>query len=90
MIPRTVLVTGGAGFIGSHTSLELLKHGHDVIVVDDFSKSSPAALTRVQEIAGRSLTSYPVDLRDRGALSTIFAAHPIEAVVHFAAKKAVG
>jgi UDP-glucose 4-epimerase len=90
MAPRTILVTGGAGFIGSHTSLELLTHGHDVIVVDDYSNSSPAALARVREIAGRSLTSYEVDLRDRVALSAIFAAHPIEAVIHFAAKKAVG
>jgi UDP-glucose 4-epimerase len=90
MAPGTILVTGGAGFIGSHTSLELLTHGHDVIIVDDFSNSSSAVLARVREIAGRSLTSYPVDIRDRVALSAIFAAHPIEAVIHFAAKKAVG
>lgn len=90
MSPSTILVTGGAGFIGSHTSLELLTHGYDVVVVDEHSNSSPAALDRVREIAGRSLTSYQVDLRDRSALSAIFAAHPIEAVIHFAAKKAVG
>jgi UDP-glucose 4-epimerase len=90
MVSKTILVTGGAGFIGSHTSLELLTHGHDVIVVDDFSNSSSAVLGRVGELAGRSLTSYQVDVRDRVALSAIFAEHPIEAVIHFAAKKAVG
>jgi UDP-glucose 4-epimerase len=88
--PSTILVTGGAGFIGSHTCLELLDHGHDVVVVDNYSNSSPHAVERVQKLAGRPLTAYEVDVRDRDALGKVFAAHPIDAVIHFAAKKAVG
>jgi UDP-glucose 4-epimerase len=86
----TILVTGGAGFIGSHTCLELLDHGYDVVVVDNHSNSSPRALERVQKLAGRPLTAYEVDIRDRDALGEVFATHPVESVVHFAAKKAVG
>ncbi|HWG25081.1 UDP-glucose 4-epimerase GalE [Actinospica sp.] len=88
--PTTVLITGGAGFIGSHTCVELLGHGYEVVVVDDYSNSSPRALDEVQKLAGRPLTAYQADLRDRGALDAVFAAHPIDAVIHFAAKKAVG
>ena len=86
----TILVTGGAGFIGSHTSLELLQHGYEVVVVDDHSNSSPRAMERVQKLAGRPVTAYEVDVRDRDALGEVFAAHHIDAVIHFAAKKAVG
>jgi UDP-glucose 4-epimerase len=86
----TVLVTGGAGFIGSHTCVELLDHGHAVVVVDDHSTSSPAALDAVQALAGRRLTAYRADLRDTTALDAVFAAHRIDAVIHFAARKAVG
>jgi UDP-glucose 4-epimerase len=86
----TILVTGGAGFIGSHTCLELLDHGYEVVVVDNHSNSSPRAVERVQKLAGRPLTAYEVDIRDRAALGDVFAAHPVEAVIHFAAKKAVG
>ena len=85
-----VLVTGGAGFIGSHTCVELIQHGHEVIVVDDHSNSSPGALDQVQKLAGQPIFAYQVDLRDRQALSAVFDAHPIDAVIHFAAKKAVG
>ncbi|MFJ9542172.1 UDP-glucose 4-epimerase GalE [Streptomyces sp. NPDC101225] len=89
--PRTILVTGGAGFIGSHTCVELLSHGHDVIVVDNHQNSVPEALHRVETVAGRSLSaSYVLDVRDRDALSGVFAAHPVDAVVHFAGRKAVG
>lgn len=84
-----VLVTGGAGFIGSHTCVELTGRGHEVVIVDNYSNSSPAALDAVGELAGRSLVSYEVDLRDRHPLSRVFDEHPIEAVVHFAAMKAV-
>jgi UDP-glucose 4-epimerase len=87
---QTVLVTGGAGFIGSHTCVELLDHGHAVVVVDDHSTSSPAALDAVQALAGRHLAAYRADLRDTAALDAVFAAHRIDAVVHFAARKAVG
>jgi UDP-glucose 4-epimerase len=87
----TVLVTGGAGFIGSHTCVELLEHGYQVVVVDDHSNSSPEALLRVEKTAGRPLlASYQLDLRDRAALAEVFRARRIDAVVHFAAKKAVG
>jgi UDP-glucose 4-epimerase len=86
----TVLVTGGAGFIGSHTCVDLLEHGYEVVVVDNYTNSSPAALDRVQKIAGRPLIGYVADLRDRHALDGVFERHPIDAVIHFAAKKAVG
>ncbi|WP_340558869.1 UDP-glucose 4-epimerase GalE [Streptomyces sp. GSL17-111] len=90
-MPRTVLVTGGAGFIGSHTCVELLAHGYDVVVVDDHSHSSPVALERVAKIAGRPPTaSYVTDVRDRAGLDAVFAAHRVDAVIHFAARKAVG
>ncbi|GGK81295.1 UDP-glucose 4-epimerase GalE [Mangrovihabitans endophyticus] len=87
---RTVLVTGGAGFIGSHTCVDLLEHGYETIVVDNYTNSSPTALDRVQKIAGRPLVGYVADLRDRHAMDGVFERHPIDAVIHFAAKKAVG
>lgn len=87
--PTNVLVTGGAGFIGTHTCLSLLNEGHEVVVVDDYSNSSPRALDRVEKLAGHPLTRYECDVRDRNGLSKIFERHPIDAVVHFAAKKAV-
>ncbi len=90
MRSETVLVTGGAGFIGSHTCVELLNAGYDVVVVDDHSNSRPAALDRVGQITGRSPLVYETDLRDRAGLRSVFTAHPIDAVIHFAAKKAVG
>ncbi|MEU9700562.1 UDP-glucose 4-epimerase GalE [Streptomyces sp. NPDC047981] len=90
-MPQTVLVTGGAGFIGSHTCVELLDHGHEVVVLDDHSNSSPEALERVTKIAGRPIAAVHVgDVRDRRALDAVFTSHRIDAVIHFAAKKAVG
>ncbi|WP_405587418.1 UDP-glucose 4-epimerase GalE [Streptomyces sp. NBC_01092] len=87
----TVLVTGGAGFIGSHTCVELLDHGYDVVVVDDYSNSSPGALDRVAKIAARPPAAvHELDLLDRRALSRVFDEHRIDAVIHFAARKAVG
>jgi UDP-glucose 4-epimerase len=89
--PSTVLVTGGAGFIGSHTCVELLDHGYEVIVVDDYSNSTPQVLSRVERIAGRFAGAvYELDIRDRRALSAVFDRHSVDAVVHFAAHKAVG
>ncbi|MBW8806120.1 MAG: UDP-glucose 4-epimerase GalE [Catenulisporales bacterium] len=86
----TVLVTGGAGFIGSHTCVELLEHGYEVVVVDDHRNSSPEALRRVEKIAGRALAaSYRIDVRDRGALEEVFTGHRFDAVIHFAALKSV-
>ena len=87
---RTVLVTGGAGYIGSHTTLELLGAGHDVVVVDNLSNSSAESLSRVAQICGREPTFVELDVRDRKSLAQVFAAHRIDAVIHFAALKAVG
>ena len=85
-----LLVTGGAGYIGSHACLELLRAGHDVTVVDNLSNSSPRALDRVRELAGRDLTFHKVDLRDAAAMERVFAAGGIDSVMHFAGLKAVG
>lgn len=85
-----VLVTGGAGYIGSHTCLELLRAGYEVIVVDNLSNSKQEAIHRVQEITGKQLTFYRVDLLDQAALEDVFAAHAIDSVIHFAGLKAVG
>ena len=85
-----ILVTGGAGFIGSHTCVELLEHGYDVVVADNYANSSPEALVRVEKTAGRALTAaYEVDVRDAHALDAVFRAHRFDAVVHFAAMKSV-
>jgi UDP-glucose 4-epimerase len=87
----TILVTGGAGYIGSHTCVELLGAGYDVVVIDNFCNSKPEALRRVEDIAGRKLLAfYSADVRDKGALRDLFKAHAIDAVIHFAALKAVG
>ena len=86
----TILVTGGCGYIGSHTTLELLNKGYDVVVVDNFSNSSYESLRRVQEITGKTVTFYEADIRDSEKMSNIFTAHKIDAVIHFAAFKAVG
>ncbi|MBI5014315.1 MAG: UDP-glucose 4-epimerase GalE [Deltaproteobacteria bacterium] len=85
-----ILVTGGAGYIGSHTCVELLRAGHDVVVVDNLSNSREEALRRTEELGGRPLRFHRIDLRDRGGLSEVFRASPVEAVIHFAGLKAVG
>ncbi len=85
-----ILVTGGAGYIGSHTCVELLEAGYEVVVVDNLANSSEMALERVQQITGRSLTFYEQDVQDQAALHRVFEAHAIEAVIHFAGLKAVG
>lgn len=87
---QKILVTGGAGFIGSHTIVELLQAGCDVVVVDNLSNSSCVALERVAEITGRAALFEKVDIRDRAALTRVFAEHRPDAVVHFAGLKAVG
>lgn len=84
-----ILITGGAGYIGSHTALELLRAGHDVVVVDNLVNSHEEALRRVQKLAGRGLRFYRVDLLDRDALAAVFEAQPLDAVIHFAALKSV-
>lgn len=85
-----ILVTGGAGYIGSHTCLELLKTGHEVIVVDNLSNSKEESLKRVQELAGRELEFHKVDLLDKEGLMRVFDGAEVDAVIHFAGLKAVG
>lgn len=86
----TILVTGGAGYIGSHTCLELLNSDLDVVVVDNFTNSKTEALDRVQKITNKKLAIYPVDIRDKHGLRQIFKERHIDAVIHFAGLKAVG
>ena len=85
-----VLVTGGSGYIGSHTCLELLNLGYDVVVVDNLCNSSPIALQRVEKLTGKSIPFYECDVRDQEKLSAIFEEHKIDCVIHFAGLKAVG
>ena len=86
----TVLVTGGAGYIGSHTCVALLEQGYDIVVVDNFVNSSPISLERVCQITGQTFPWYHADLRNRTQLDEIFTKHHIDWVIHFAALKAVG
>ncbi|MEK3881784.1 UDP-glucose 4-epimerase GalE [Paenibacillus sp. PL2-23] len=85
-----ILVTGGAGYIGSHTCVELLNAGFDIVVVDNLSNSHPEALKRVSEITNKSFPSYFIDVADRDSLDHVFKEHQIQAVIHFAGLKAVG
>ena len=90
IINMNILVTGGAGFIGSHTLIELYKAGHSAVVVDNLSNSNPIALQRVAEIIGiNDIPFYKVDIRDREGLERVFAAHKFDACIHFAGLKAV-
>ena len=85
-----ILVTGGAGYIGSHTCVELLNEGYEVVVLDNLYNSSEEALKRVQKITGKPLTFYEGDMLDRDICEKIFTEHKIDAVIHFAGLKAVG
>jgi UDP-glucose 4-epimerase len=85
-----ILVTGGAGYIGSHTCVELLTAGHDVVIADNLSNSKPEAVRRIAEITGRAPLFYKADLLDAPAMDKIFAENAIDAVIHFAGLKAVG
>ncbi|EGX57570.1 UDP-galactose 4-epimerase [Streptomyces zinciresistens K42] len=88
--PSTILVTGGAGFLGSHACVDLLDHGYEVIVVDDYSHSSPEVLPRMERVAGRFAGAvYELDIRDRRALSAVFDRHAVDAVVHCAGLRSV-
>lgn len=86
----TILVTGGAGYIGSHTCIALIHAGFDVVVVDNFCNSKQESLRRVYDIVGQSFPVIDADIRDRAALDAVFSQFPIEAVIHFAGLKAVG
>ena len=85
-----ILVTGGAGYIGSHTCVELLESGHEVVVVDNYSNASPESLKRVEQITGKKISVYEGDVRDRELLERIFEKQKIDWVIHFAGLKAVG
>lgn len=85
-----ILITGGAGYIGSHACVELLEAGYEIVVVDNFVNSKPAVLKRIEEITGRRFRFYKVDIRDREGLRKVFDENKIGAVVHFAGLKAVG
>ena len=85
-----VLVTGGAGYIGSHTCVELLNAGYEVVVVDNLYNSSEKALERVEQITGKKVTFYQADLLDQEAIKKIFDQESIDSVIHFAGLKAVG
>ncbi|WP_028536156.1 UDP-glucose 4-epimerase GalE [Paludibacterium yongneupense] len=87
---KTILVTGAAGYIGTHTCIELFKAGYDVVALDNFSNSKPEALRRVEKICASAPVFYEGDIRDRALLDSLFARHTIDAVIHFAGLKAVG
>ena len=85
-----ILVAGGAGYIGSHTCVELLESGHEVVVVDNFLNASPESIKRVEQITGKKISLYEGDIRNRNLLCRIFEEHKINWVIHFAGLKAVG
>lgn len=85
-----ILVTGGAGFIGSHTCVELLGEGHEVVIVDNLYNAQEEAVRRIEEVSGKKPVFYKADIRDREAMDDIFSKEKIEAVIHFAGLKAVG
>lgn len=85
-----ILVTGGAGYIGSHTCVELLEKGYEVIIADNFCNSKPAVLKRIEQITGKGFKSYDCDIRDKAGLKKVFEENSIDAVIHFAGLKAVG
>ena len=85
-----ILVTGGMGYIGSHTCVELLNAGHQVVILDNLSNSDPGVQRRIEQIAGKPVAFVEADIRDRDAVEAAFTAHKIDAVIHFAGLKAVG
>ena len=86
----SILVSGGAGYIGSHTCVELLNSGYDVVVADNLSNSCEQSIRRVEQITGRHAAVCETDVADKAALRRVFQTHPIDAVIHFAGYKAVG
>ena len=87
---QNILVTGGAGYIGSHTVVELLERGYGVVVVDNLANSNEESLRRVKKITGKEVKFYNADIRDRAVMETIFSENTFDAVIHFAGLKAVG
>lgn len=87
---KTVLLAGGAGYIGSHTAVELLEAGFDVIIADNYSNSCPEVIKRVEEITGKTVKAYEIDIKNTDELEKVFRENKIDAVIHFAGLKAVG
>ena len=87
---KTILVTGGAGYIGSHTTIELIQSGYDVVVVDNLYNSKEEAVRRVEQIVGKKIKFYKADVLDKDAMREIFKKHDFAAVINFAGYKAVG
>ena len=85
-----ILLTGGAGYIGSHTAIELMNAGYDIVIADNFSNSKPESIKRVKKISGKEFPFYEIDVADKAALTEVFAKEEIGAVIHFAGYKAVG
>lgn len=85
-----ILLTGGAGYIGSHTAVELLKKGYEVVIADNFSNSSPSVINRIEKITNKHIVCYEIDVADKIALTEVFTENKIETVIHFAGLKAVG
>ena len=83
----TILLAGGAGYIGSHTAVELLNAGYEVVVADNYSNSCPEAIKRVEKITGKSVKLYELDIKDNAKLETVFQENQIDAVIHFAGLK---
>lgn len=86
----TILLAGGAGYIGSHTAVELINHGHEVVIVDNYSNSCPEAVRRVEELTGHPVKVYEADVKDADAVDSIMKENSIDCVIHFAGMKAVG
>jgi len=86
----SILVTGGAGYIGSHTCVELLNEGFDIVILDNLSNSKPEALNRIEELTGKKIKFYEMDLLDKDGIDQVFSENNIEAVIHFAGLKSVG
>ena len=86
----SILVTGGAGFIGSHTCVELINAGYEIVVIDNFYNSKSESLNRIKKITGKDFKFYEADIRDKDALDKVFKENTIDAVIHFAGLKAVG
>ena len=86
----TVLLPGGAGYIGSHTAVELLESGYDIVIIDDFSNSNKKAIENIKKITGKNFKFYELDYRNKEKLNQIFKKHKIDAVLNFAGFKAVG
>jgi len=85
-----VIVTGGTGYIGSHTCVELIKKGHEIVIIDNLSNSKADVVDKIEKITGKRPVFYDADILDRNKIDKIFAANKVDAVIHFAGKKAVG